>query len=312
MVDCIIDGGSLWARSYFAAVKCGKDPVALATRTTLNMMRGDHAFGRRVDRAMVCWDGMAKTKKKRVSEKPGDYAPLQESYSKQIQEMIGLVSVKLDDYEADDVVASASEQSTAGSVIVVSGDKDLTQLQCERVAFYDLHQKMVLSRRAICSRFFVHHPIQISLALAIQGDTGDGIHGVVGWGPGRVKKLFSEIDSETPFDKVVDYLLSKMNENQQKQFLECLEVTLLRTDIEGVPEAAQIALNTSLVAEFESTSQFSAMQMNSCSAVQSFNSRKEAEDEAIRLELSANVFPCSACLRWHMEPRSSESAEDLG
>jgi 5'-3' exonuclease len=165
--------------------------------------------------------------------------------------MTGISQARLESYEADDVVASAAWQSTADHVIVVSGDKDLSQLQGPKISFYDLHQKIILSRRAICERFNVHHPAHVAIALAIQGDSGDGISGVKGWGAGKVKKLFGNIPPEKPFDQVVEGLLGLMTDEQQSQFLACLEVTLLDVDIKGVPEAAPIALNASLVAELE-------------------------------------------------------------
>lgn len=302
MVDCIFDGGSLWARSYFAAQKAGKDPVNVAIKTTLSMLRNTHAFGTRLDRAMICWDGeRPKTKKKRLVEKPGDYIPRLEEFSKKIEEMANVVQVQLMDHEADDVVASAAEQSKADQVIVVSGDKDLSQLQCQRIAFYDLHQKIILSRRAICNRFHVHHPVQVAVALAIQGDIGDGIKGVSGWGEGKVKKLFGQIDPETPFDKVVEFLLEKMNPVQQEEFLNCLEVTLLATDLPGIPEATQITLNTALVTEFDENSSMPWESSHKACDGHTFGSKAEAESKREELGGVGTIFPCSACLRWHLE-----------
>jgi 5'-3' exonuclease len=296
MTDAIIDGGSLFARSYFAAQKGGKDPVSLAIRTALNMLRNERIFGYRIDRAMICWDGeKTKTIKKRPVEKPSDYIPLLKEFSRRFEEMTGVIQVKLNDYEADDVVATASEQSEASHVIVVSGDKDISQLQCQRVSFYDLHQKMVLTPRAICSRFHVHHPIQVSLALAIQGDPGDGISGVKGWGEGKVKKLFEAIPPETPFCQVVNKLLDAMNGHQQEEFLKCLDVTLLNTQIEGVPQATKVALNANLVAEFEQNSMMPWE--NGVSRVcneASYETKEEAE------ATGGQAFACSTCLRWHV------------
>ena len=248
MVDLIVDANSFWAHSYYSAVKHGRDPVGVALRQTIRMLRDDHRyFLRSIDRMLFCWDGLkAKTEKKRTVEKPADYHSKLSDFSTQLTQLTHCAQVMLDDHEADDLVASASEQSKAEHVVIVSGDKDLSQLQCDRVSFYDVHMKMLLSRRAICERWNVYKPIQVAIALAIIGDTGDGIKGVHKWGKGKFQKLFADIPAEMPFDQIIDNLLSQMKEEQQTQFLESLAVTLLDTTISGIPEPALVALDEAM------------------------------------------------------------------
>jgi len=244
MTDLIIDGNGFFAHAYYSAVKHGRDPVKVAMKSIVKMIRNDESyFSRHIDRLLFCWDGAPKTAKHRPTPKPEDYHPKLADFSTRLTPLTGSAQVMLDDHEADDVVASASEQTKADHVVVVSSDKDLSQLQCDRVSFYDVHSKMLLTRRVICERWHVHHPIQVAIALAIIGDIGDGIKGVHKWGEGKVKKLFSTIPRETPFDQVIEIIVSQMNDEQQAQFLECLSVTLLDTTIEGVPEPAPVALD---------------------------------------------------------------------
>jgi 5'-3' exonuclease len=264
MVDLIFDASSFWARAYFvaqakpgtghSAERVQRDPVDIALKMATSMFRnGQHYFGRHADRALFCWDGeKQKSPKHRPQEKPADYIPKLKEFTTHLGPMFNAAQARLVDYEADDLVASASEQSTADQVIVVSGDKDLRQLQTKRVWIYDLHEKMLLTRNTICGKFGIYAPIQVAIALAIIGDPGDGIDGVTGWGKKKVKKLFSTINPATPFDKVVDTLLAQMDDKRAQEFLSSLEMTLLDTAISGIPEAAQVAIDDVLVAELES------------------------------------------------------------
>jgi 5'-3' exonuclease len=263
MVDLIFDASSFWARAYFvaqakpgtsySAERVQRDPVDIALKTVTSMLRNSsHYFGRHVDRTLFCWDGeKQKSPKHRPQEKPADYIPKLEEFATHLGPMFNAAQARLIAYEADDVVASACERSSADQVIVVSGDKDLRQLQTKRIWIYDLHEKMLLTRNTICAKFGIHAPIQVAIALAIIGDPGDGIDGVSGWGKKKVEKLFSTIDPATPFDKVVDALLAQMDEKRAQEFLMSLEMTLLDTAIEGIPEAAQVAIDDALVAELE-------------------------------------------------------------
>lgn len=300
MTDLIIDGNSLFARSYFAAAKAGRDPVQFALRSAVSLLKQTHVLGR-VDRALICWDGdQPKTEKKRLAEKPADYVPKLQEFADQLVAMTNIQQARLIEHEADDVVASAAVQSTADTVIIASGDKDLTQLACERISIFDLHHKLVLSERAICDRFHVHTPAQVALALAIQGDTGDGIKGIKGWGPAKVAKLFDAIPAATPLDQVVDELLKKMTLEQQDQFLLCLEDTLLTTDLPGIPPANPVIIDTELFAKFEADSgKWSA---TPCSKEVTFESKEDAESAKASLGQNfASIFACPLCLKWHLQ-----------
>jgi len=259
MNDLIVDGNSLFARAYYVSqpnqTRVARNTVDMALKMVLNLLRQDvRHFGLKIDRALFCWDGdVAKSVKYRPHVKPEDYIPNLTDFGSKIGPMFGVEQVRLLDHEADDVVASAAEKSvqSGNQVVIVTSDKDLRQLQTKRIWIYDLHEKMLLTRNTICAKFGIHAPIQVAIALAIIGDPGDGIDGVSGWGKKKVEKLFSTIDPATPFDKVVDALLAQMDEKRAQEFLMSLEMTLLDTAIEGIPEAAQVAIDDALVAELE-------------------------------------------------------------
>ena len=101
MTDLIIDGNSLFARSYFAAAKAGRDPVQFALRSAVSLLKQTHVLGR-VDRALICWDGdQPKTEKKRLAEKPADYVPKLQEFADQLVAMTNIQQARLIEHEAD-------------------------------------------------------------------------------------------------------------------------------------------------------------------------------------------------------------------
>ena len=99
----------------------------------------------------------------------------------------GIARIGMDDFEADDVVASLASQ-TIGDVIVVSGDRDLVQLVSDAE-----HSKLLLAinggmskwplldEQGVVDRYGVHPSRYVDFAI-MRGDPSDGIPGVPGIG----------------------------------------------------------------------------------------------------------------------------------
>jgi 5'-3' exonuclease len=99
----------------------------------------------------------------------------------------GVARIGIEDFEADDVVASLASQ-TQGDVIVVSGDRDLVQLVND-----DQHTKLLLAvnggmvkwplldEHGVMDRYGVHPANYVDYAI-LRGDPSDGIPGVPGIG----------------------------------------------------------------------------------------------------------------------------------
>ncbi len=242
-MDLICDANSLYARSYFAAEKISPDcsqTLRLAAVTVLNIL---HPDTNRIDslfkRTMFCWDSQVNEAKKRTP-KPDNYYEMREIAKDLFTLLLGTIHVEQPPFEGDDLVASAiTACGPDRDVYILSGDKDLMQLAGKHVRYYSLHEKCVLSDSFMCAKFHVHHPAQIAIALAIQGDPVDSISGVKGWGPVKVKNLFSQIPKHFNFEETVTALVNEMTQEQQEQFYAALNRTLLNTDI-PVPPPAEI------------------------------------------------------------------------
>lgn len=98
--------------------------------------------------------------------------------------------------EADDVIGTLTQQATAKGlpVLIVSGDKDLTQLVGERVRMLDTMKNLVTDVAGVEQKFGVP-PALIVDWLALVGDTSDNIPGVPGVGPVNAAKWLRQYGS---------------------------------------------------------------------------------------------------------------------
>src|SRR2546425_13060134 len=113
-------------------------------------------------------------------------------YCRKITEAIGVACCEVEDYEADDVIGTiAARMSLLGHpVVVVTGDKDMSQLVCENVRVYDIAKEQWLDETAVREKFGVA-PSQIPDLLALHGDHIDNIPGVPGVGAKTARRILA-------------------------------------------------------------------------------------------------------------------------
>src|SRR5437016_9027917 len=113
-------------------------------------------------------------------------------YCRKITDSIGVACFEVDDYEADDVIGTiAARMSGLGHpVVVVTGDKDMTQLVCDSVRIYDIAKEQWLDEGGVREKFGVA-PSQIPDLLALHGDHIDNIPGVEGVGPKTARQILT-------------------------------------------------------------------------------------------------------------------------
>ena len=112
-------------------------------------------------------------------------------------------------YEADDVIATlASRLSTKKvEVVIVSDDKDLSQLMNQHIHLYSPRQERMLTGQDIEEKFGVPSSSIVDL-IALAGDASDNIPGVEGIGQvsavkllkayGSLEKIYQHLDEITP------------------------------------------------------------------------------------------------------------------
>ena len=242
----IFDSQSLYTRAWFAARGSEEledlsscDAAACASLKILCSLLGR---GGRLPleprRLLFCWDGEKRKTEKPRESKPDEFDGDKRYFRKLIGYLFrGAAQVVA---EADDAVATAAyrEAAAGGRAVVVSGDKDLQQLQRSSIRYYCLNAKAELDFLAICDRWHVGHPREVSVALAVIGDPKDGILGVNGLGPKKFSALRDRFPRQIPLGDLVEGIMAALPAAQAGEFAGSLEATLLRADIPSVPRPA--------------------------------------------------------------------------
>lgn len=104
----------------------------------------------------------------------------------------------IDDYEADDVIATLSRRAIEAGydVRIITGDKDLMQLVTDRVTLFDPMKEKRYGRDDVIERFGVP-PEQVVDIMALSGDATDNVPGVRGVGEKTAAKLIATHGSLT-------------------------------------------------------------------------------------------------------------------
>ncbi|HKR66394.1 MAG TPA: 5'-3' exonuclease H3TH domain-containing protein [Thermoanaerobaculia bacterium] len=111
-------------------------------------------------------------------------------------ESAGIATFIHETHEADDLIATILEQTwpKGAHYVIVSSDKDLTQLVCDRVTLVDPARGLRFDAAAVLEKFGVR-PDQITDFLGLAGDAVDNIPGVRGVGPKTAADLLRRYGS---------------------------------------------------------------------------------------------------------------------
>ena len=129
------------------------------------------------------------------SECPEDLVP-QMPYFRKIVHALGIPCFEKEGFEADDIIGTLTHrfQKEVEKVVIVSGDKDLTQLVGPRVEMWDAMRDIVFDEEAVLSKFGIAASSIVDY-LALTGDSSDNIPGVRGIGPKTAVQLIQEFGS---------------------------------------------------------------------------------------------------------------------
>lgn len=101
--------------------------------------------------------------------------------------------IRMDGFEADDLIGTLSVKAAAGGVDVLmfTGDKDFYQLVTEKIRILHPKEFEIMGPDAVKEKFGVP-PDKVVDTLALMGDTSDNIPGVPGIGPKTAVSLIGE------------------------------------------------------------------------------------------------------------------------
>ena len=149
------------------------------------------------------------------SDAPDDLIP-QFEYIRKSVKAFSLSSVEMLNFEADDLIATYSEQilKKGAKVTIVSSDKDLMQLLKKNVRIYDPIKSKYLNKDDVKNKFGVV-PEKVVDVQALAGDSSDNVPGVPGIGVKIAAELINQYSS-------LENLLIKAKEIRQNKRRETL------------------------------------------------------------------------------------------
>ena len=144
------------------------------------------------------------------SDAPDDLIPQFEYIRKSVL-AFNLPSIELLNYEADDLIATYSDQIIAdgGKVTIVSSDKDLMQLYKKNIRIYDPMKNKFINNEDIEKKFGVT-PSKVIDVQALAGDSSDNVPGVPGIGVKTAAELINKYGT-------LENLLKKAKEIKQNK-----------------------------------------------------------------------------------------------
>ena len=201
----LIDGNSLAYRAFFAL------PESIATndgRPTNAIYGLASMFAKMIDRSPA--QGRGRRLGRRLSGREKTYELykaqrkprpdlLQEQWPHlmPLAEAFGYTNVKVEGYEADDVIASLTKRAREQGidVMVVSGDRDVYQLVEDGVRVMTTSRGVtdtkIYDRDGVIERYGVP-PELVTDLIGLKGDTSDNIPGVPGIGDKTAAQLLQE------------------------------------------------------------------------------------------------------------------------
>ena len=149
------------------------------------------------------------------SDPPEDLAP-QFAYIRKSVIAFNLPSVDLSNYEADDLIATYTQQilEKGAKVTIVSSDKDLMQLYKKDVRIFDPMKNKFITPEDITNKFGVDSKKIIDVQ-ALAGDSSDNVPGVPGIGVKTAAELINKYGT-------LEKLLDKAHEIKQNKRRETL------------------------------------------------------------------------------------------
>lgn len=114
-------------------------------------------------------------------------------YIHDLIEKLGIPLIKIDGFEADDIIGTLAHTACQNGypVVISTGDKDMAQLVNDCVILEDSFKDKITDVQGVFDKFGVHNT-QIADYLTLMGDSSDGIAGIPKVGAKTASKLLTE------------------------------------------------------------------------------------------------------------------------
>jgi DNA polymerase-1 len=251
----LIDGNSLVYRAFFAlpesiSTSDGRPTNAIfGFASMLVKLIGEHG----VQPTVVVWDGGHSGRKEVYADYKAQRTSRPDLLKEQwpalepLVEAFGYTNLRVDGYEADDVIASLAEKAKAAEipVMVVTGDRDAFQLIDGGVRVMatsrGITETKVYDRDAVVDRYGIA-PELIPDFYGLKGDTSDNIPGVPGIGDKTASDLLQRFgDLEGVLSSIDEISGAKRKENLTNHAEDARVSKILATAQRDIPIELDVA-----------------------------------------------------------------------
>jgi len=229
----LIDATALLYRAYFAFIR---NPLinskGMNTNAIFGVVNSFLSFVHKFEpqHIIVSFDRKAPTFRHEMTETyKANRPPMPDELIHQIEPVkrfftdMGLPEISQDGLEADDILATlAYKFKDQYEIIIITGDKDYSQLVQEGITLFDPIKDKMIDREAVISKYGIT-PEQFVDYLAIVGDSSDNIPGVKGLGPKGAESLLKEYQTldnvYANLDKLPDKVKEKLTTDKDNAYL---------------------------------------------------------------------------------------------
>ena len=257
MTLLLLDSASLWYRAFYGLPQSMVSPSG----QPVNAIRGyldsiaRMAVTYQPDRIVACLDGdwrpswrtdlIPEYKANRIEEESDDGSlsdaaeeleilEAQVPVIMEVLDAIGIPLIGIDDYEADDVIATLSVREP-GPTFIVTGDRDLFQLVDDKRKVKVAYIAKGISQHELVDLKWIKNRYEIpgdryALFATFRGDPSDGLPGARGIGPKGAATIANSFATIEEVIEAANNSNSKLSASLQKKILESAEY-LLKAEI---------------------------------------------------------------------------------
>jgi len=247
MTLMLLDSASLWYRAYFGMPETLVSPAGMP----VNAIRGYLDMTSRLltkyqpNRLVACLEGdwrpswrvelfpdykLNRLDESGAEEEPDTLGP-QIPILLDVLDALGIPMVGVDDYEADDLMATFSVKQN-GPIRIVTGDRDLFQLVDDSRDVKVVYLAKGISNHDLVDLSWIEKKYEIpgdrySLFAMIRGDSSDGLPGIRGIGEKGAAAIAKQFKNLSEVMRAAELGDERLTPNLRKKLLESADYALI-------------------------------------------------------------------------------------
>jgi 5'-3' exonuclease len=249
----LLDSASLWYRAYFGMPETLVSPAGMP----VNAIRGYLDMTSRLltkyqpNRLVACLEGdwrpswrvelfpdykLNRLDESGAEEEPDTLGP-QIPILLDVLDALGIPMVGVDDYEADDLMATFSVKQN-GPIRIVTGDRDLFQLVDDKRDVKVVYLAKGISNHDLVDLSWIEKKYEIpgdrySLFAMIRGDSSDGLPGIRGIGEKGAAAIAKQFKNLSEVMSAAESGDERLTPNLRKKLLESADYALIAPKLVG-------------------------------------------------------------------------------